>query len=218
MIWNSFFKGTPVSTALFSIIIALSVLALFLFLLKVFQFHRDEINVKRLLRGLNNALKHVRPYEEALQICNSTPGPVARVLAAALIADERGDDDLRTAIDIAALDQIPNVERYVNIISIIGFILPLLGLLGTVLGMMEALQVSTEGTMNMENISQATGLALNTTAAALAVAIPLYAANNYLVARVDSILLDMEKASYEMIDMLKRLHKTTAAHHRTEGA
>ena len=84
------------------VILFCSVVALFIFLKKVFQFHREEINVGELLRGLFNVLRR-DGFVEALTLCDHTPGPAARLLAAAIRAYERGDDDIRKAVDDAAL-------------------------------------------------------------------------------------------------------------------
>ena len=177
------------------VILFCSVVALFIFLKKVFQFHREEINVGELLRGLFNVLRR-DGFVEALTLCDHTPGPAARLLAAAIRAYERGDDDIRKAVDDAALEEIPKLERHINLLSTLGFVLPLIGLPGTVLGMMKVFQVAqTNEAFSATDIAGAVNMALISTAAALAVAIPCYLAYNYLIARVNLITLDMEKAS-----------------------
>ena len=186
------------------VILFCSVVALFIFLKKVFQFHREEINVGELLRGLFNVLRR-DGFVEALTLCDHTPGPAARLLAAAIRAYERGDDDIRKAVDDAALEEIPKLERHINLLSTLGFVLPLIGFLGTVLGMMKVFQVAqTNEAFSATDIAGAVNMALISTAAALAVAIPCYLAYNYLIARVNLITLDMEKASLEMLGFIER--------------
>lgn len=198
--WNLMRDGGPVMW----VILCCSVLALFLFLKKVFQFHREEINVGELLRGLFNVLRR-DGFVEALTLCDHTPGPAARLLAAAIRAYERGDEDIRKAMDDAALEEIPKLERHVNLISTLGFVLPLIGFLGTVLGMMRVFQVAQANeAFSATDIAGAVNMALISTAAALAVAIPCYLAYNYLVARINLITLDMEKASLEMLGFIER--------------
>ena len=111
------------------IILGCSLIAVYYFLEKWFQFHREQINVKELVKGLVNVLKR-DGFIEAISLCDNTPGPVARVLAAAILAYERGDDDLRQAIEDANMEEIPKLERHVNLLATIGYIAPLLGLLG----------------------------------------------------------------------------------------
>ena len=197
------------------VILAGSLIAVFVFLKKVFQFHREEINVRELLRGLFNVLKR-DGFVEAITLCDNTPGPAARLLGAAIPAYERGDEDIRQAIDDAALEEMPKLERHINLLGTIGFVMPLIGFLGTVLGMMRAFQVAANAeALSAERISEAVNMALITTASALVVAIPCYIAYNYLVARVNSITLDMEKASLEIMNFFERreAEKTGALQH-----
>ena len=193
------------------VILFCSVVALFIFLKKVFQFHREEINVGELLRGLFNVLRR-DGFVEALTLCDHTPGPAARLLAAAIRAYERGDDDIRKAVDDAALEEIPKLERHINLLSTLGFVLPLIGFLGTVLGMIKVFQVAqTNEAFSATDIAGAVNMALISTAAALAVAIPCYLAYNYLIARVNLITLDMEKASLEMLGFIERRRREGGA-------
>ena len=186
------------------VILFCSVVALFIFLKKVFQFHREEINIGEVLRGLFNVLRR-DGFVEALTLCDHTPGPAARLLAAAIRAYERGDEDIRKAVDDAALEEIPKLERHINLLGTLGFVLPLIGFFGTVLGMMEVFEAAQGNeSFTATEIAGAVNMALLTTASALAVAIPCYLAYNYLVARVDSITLDMEKASLEMLGFMER--------------
>lgn len=186
------------------VILAGCILALFIFLEKVFQFHREEINVRELLRGLFNVLKR-DGFVEAITLCDNTPGPAARLLGAAILAYERGDEDIRQAIDDAALEELPKLERHVNVLGTIGFVMPLLGFLGTVLGMMRTFQVARTGEyLSAASIAGSVNMALITTASALVVTIPAYIAYNYLVARVNTITLDMEKAALEITAFFDR--------------
>ena len=187
------------------IILICSIISLFVFLMKVFQFHREEINVRELLRGLFNVLKR-EGLVEAITLCDHTPGPAAKLLGAAIVAYQRGDEDIRAAIDEAALEELPKLERHLNILSTLGFVMPLIGLFGTVIGMIkafEAVRVSLSSTA----IAGAVTMALISTAAALAVAIPCYIGYNYLLSRVNTITLDMEKAALEITAFFERRRK-----------
>ena len=193
-------NGSPVLW----LIMVCAVLALAVFLGKVFQFHRDEINVRELLRGLINVLQR-DGLVEALTLCDSTPGPAARLLSAAILAYQRGDGDneIRQAVDEAALDELPKLERRVGFIGTLGFILPLLGFFGTVLGMLDVFKtVQGSEYFSMTAIGDAVSTALITTAAALAAAIPCYLGHNYLVSRINAITVDMEKAALEITSFL----------------
>lgn len=178
-----------------------ALIAMFIFFKKTFQFHREEVNVRELVRGLENVLRR-NGFVEAISLCDNTPGPAARVLSAAILAYERKDEDLKQAIDDACLEEMPKLEKNIDILSTIGFISPLLGLLGTVLGMMETFEtvnVTSSMALSSSELAGTIRMALITTAGGLAVAIPCYVAYNYLVSRVNAITLDMEKAASEIV-------------------
>ena len=178
------------------VIIAAFLLAMVFFLEKVMQFHRDEINVPELLRGLHNTLQR-KALVEALSLCDNTPGPIAKLLGAAILAFQNGED-LSRALDEVAVVEIPRLERHIQVIGTIGFIMPLLGFLGTVLGMTEAFEAVKVSSGMFPELVNAISSALMTTAAGLTGAVICYVAHNYLVARLHTILLDMEKASLEI--------------------
>ena len=187
------------------LILICSVVAVFIFLEKLFYLHRVQINVGDLVRGLINVLKR-NSIVEAISLCDDTQGPAAHVLRASILAYEEGEEDLRQAVDDAALGEIPRLEARMKILATIGYITPLLGLLGTVLGMINVFDtITSKGAMvNASDLANGIGMALLTTAAGLCVAIPCFMAYNYLVSRIESITLDMEKASSEIIYFFKR--------------
>ena len=188
------------------LILLASVLAMFIFLEKWFQFHREQINVGELITGLFNVLRR-DGYVEAITLCDNTPGPVPAVLNAAILARQRGDRKLDNAIESACLDEVARLERHLNILGTIGYIAPLLGLLGTVLGLMEAFQAvnSTASVyLSVTELASAVNQSLITTASGLAVAIFCYAAYNYLHGRLNAITLDIEKSASEIVAFFER--------------
>lgn len=186
-------------------IVAGALLALYFFFEKVMQFHRDEINVPELLRGLGNALKR-NALVEALTLCDNTPGPAAKLLGAAILA-RQNDADLRQAMDEVALVEIPRLEHHVCVIGTIGFVMPFFGLLGTILAMMDAADTAQNASSSFSSLFFALAPSLTITAAALVVAIPCFLAHNYLVARINMITLDMEKAAMEITSIFEKSGK-----------
>jgi biopolymer transport protein ExbB len=179
------------------IILICSIIAMFVFLVKWFQFHREQINVNELIKGLKNVLRR-DGFIEAISLCDNTPGPVARVLGATIVAYQN-DNDIEEAIYNARLTEIPRLENNMNILGTVGYISPLLGLLGTVIGMMRAFNtISKNVHFLVSDISGDIGMALVTTAGGLCVAIPCYIAYNYLSSRIDSMTLEIDKASMEL--------------------
>ena len=188
------------------LILFASITAMFIFFEKWFQFHREQINVGDLITGLFNVLRR-DGYVEAITLCDNTPGPVPAVLNAAILARQRGDSKLDNAIESACLDEVARLERHLNILGTIGYIAPLLGLLGTVLGLMEAFQAvnSTASVyLSVTELASAVNQSLITTASGLAVAVFCYAAYNYLHSRLNAITLDIEKSALEISAFFER--------------
>lgn len=208
-------KGGPVMW----VILACSVAATVVFLEKVFHFHRIQVNVGDLVRGLVNVLKRDN-LVEAVSLCDDTPGPAAHVLRAAILAYEQGGIDLEKAVEDAEISEIPRLESRLSLLATIAYIAPLLGLLGTVLGMIGVFsKISEKGAfVNATDLADNIGMALYTTAAGLCVAIPCYVAYNYLVARIESIVLDMEKASSEILGYFRNRHAPKASTPATHSA
>jgi biopolymer transport protein ExbB len=141
---------------------------------------------------------------EALSICDATPGPVARLVKTAILSRELGRDGVRDALEEAGLLEVPRLEEKLGLMATIAQIAPLVGLLGTVLGFLTVFQrLQEQGAYATSNLL-AGGIweSLLSMAAGLAVAIPTYAGYNYLVNRVNSIVLDMEKASAEIVNLV----------------
>ena len=187
-----------------------AVVALFIFLIKVFQFHRDEISVRELMRGLFNVLKR-NGVVEALTLCDNTPGPGARLLSAGILARQRGDKNIRNAIDDAAMDELPKLERHIPLIGTLSYVFMLLGLLGTVLGMLEAFEaIRASEYFSAGDIGEPLAKALITSAAGLTAAIPCHLAYTYLMVRVKTLTLDMEKAALELTAFYEQQDNGTA--------
>lgn len=193
------------------VILVCGVLALFIFLIKVFQFHRDEISVRELMRGLFNVLQR-NGVVEALTLCDNTPGPVARLLTAGILARQRGDANIRNAIDDAAMDELPKLERHIPLFGTLSYVLILLGLLGTVLGMLDAFEaIQASEHFYAGSVGQPLAKALLSTAAGLTLAIPCHIGYTYLTMRVEALTGDMEKAALELTGFFERQDQEKSA-------
>jgi len=185
------------------LILAASAVAVVVFIQRVLHYHRAQINSMEFLNGVRNVLKRENVVE-ALSICDATPGPVARLVKVAILNREKGREGVREALEEAGLVEVPPLEDKLNLLATIAQITPLMGLLGTVLGFIkifDTLQKS-QTLANLQDVSGGVWEALICTAAGLAVAIPCYAAYNYLVSRVNAIVLDMEKAATEIVNIV----------------
>jgi biopolymer transport protein ExbB len=185
------------------VIMAASAVSLVVFIERVLHYHRAQINSMEFLNGVRNVLKRDNVVE-AISICDATPGPVARLVKVAILNRERGREGVREALEEAGLVEVPPLEEKLNLLATIAQISPLLGLLGTVLGFIHIFShVQAKGTLaHSEMLAGGVWEALICTAAGLALAIPCYAAYNYLVSRVNAIVLDMERAATEITNIL----------------
>jgi biopolymer transport protein ExbB len=184
------------------LILGASATALVVFVQRILHYHRAQINSMEFLNGVRNVLRRENVVE-ALSICDATPGPVARLVKVAILNRERGQEGMREALEEAGLIEVPPLEDKLNLIATIAQISPLMGLLGTVLGFIKIFsELQDKAMANAQDLSGGVWQALICTAAGLAVAIPCYAAYNYLVSRVNAIVLDMEKAATEIINIV----------------
>jgi len=185
------------------IIIFAGAAGIVVFIERALHCHRAQINSTEFLNGVRTVIKRDN-LVEAISICDATPGPVSRLVKTAILNRDFGRDRVRESLEEAGLAEVPRLEERLDLLATIAQLSPLLGLLGTILGFMKAftkLQAEglyAHGGSMTEGISQA----LICCAAGLAVAIPLHAGYNYLVSRVNAIVLDMERAANEIVSIV----------------
>jgi len=185
------------------LLLALCGVAVAVFIERALYYHRSRINATEFLSGVRTVLKRDNVVE-ALAICDATPGPVARLVRTAITNRERGRDGLRETIEDAGRIEVPRLEARLNLLATIAQIAPLLGLLGTVLGFIQMFMQLQEAGLYAHVGQMAKGIwqALISAAAGIAVAIPTHAGYNYLVSRINHIVLDMERAGTEIVNLL----------------
>ncbi len=165
-------------------------------------FHQVQINSVEFLSGVRNVLKSGNPVE-AIAICDATPGPVARLMKAAILNRDAGRERVQEAVEEVGLVEVPKLEARLSVLATLAQIAPLCGLLGTLLGLgsvYRSLQ-ATQGHSAPADLFQGLGESLHAAGTGMAIAIISYAAYNYLVSRVNAIVLDMERASSEALRM-----------------
>ncbi|MCF7848724.1 MAG: MotA/TolQ/ExbB proton channel family protein [Kiritimatiellales bacterium] len=180
-----------------------SIIAAVLFLERVFHLHRAQIKRDDFLGGIYTIVNRGN-MTEAISICDQTPGPVAYVVRTALLHYDEQGEVLKRTIDKAGLSEIPRLEKNLGGLLTIAQIAPLLGLLGTVLGLMMVFMLMNHHAPLAEIGDLAGGIwqALITTAAGLCISIPSFAGYNFLLSRVDAITLDMEHAAEDIYHFL----------------
>ena len=192
-------NGGPV---IWLILIAAATAAV-VFVERVLFCHRAQINSAEFLNGVRTVIKRGNVVE-AISICDATPGPVARLVKAAILNREHGRERVREAVEEAGLTEVPRLEEKLNLLATIAQIAPLLGLFGTVVGFIDIFgQVEQAGLYsNVQLLSHGVWKALICAAAGIGVAIPAHAGYNYLVSRVNKIVLDMERAAAEIVNVV----------------
>ena len=186
--------------AMLWVILFAGAVGIVVFIERYLHCHRSQINSTEFLNGVRTVLKRDNVVE-ALSICDATPGPVSRLVKTAILTRDQGRERVREAIEEAGLTEVPRLEENLNLLATIAQLAPLLGLLGTLLGFMRVFAKLTDAGLNAHVgvLSEGIWQAMICAAAGLAVAIPMHAGYNYLVSRVNSIVLDMERAATEIV-------------------
>ena len=200
--WQLFLKGGPVMWP----ILLCSIYGLGIILEKTWYLHKVTIDTQDFLSKILDKMKR-HQIKEALQDCDATKSPISHILKAGILKYDRTREQIKEAIEDASLYEIPRLEKNLTALATVAHISPLLGLLGTVTGMVRCFQVIQTKATALHPVTPgdlAGGIweALITTVFGLIVAIPAFTAYNYLVSRINSFILEMEKASTELVNFL----------------
>lgn len=192
-------KGGP----LMWLLLFCSILAGAIFLERAIFFHQVTLQLGDFLRGLSELIRHKR-WAEAQMECAGNPMPVTRVLHAAVLRHSAPRAELKDIVQEAGQLEVPKLERNLGMLAGIGVIAPLLGLLGTVTGMIEVFSsISAQsGMTSSTDIAGGIYQSLLTTAAGLIVAVPCALGYSYLSSRVNELMHDMERAGIEVVNLI----------------
>jgi len=201
-LWQIFLAGGPVMWP----ILLCSIFALAITLEKFWHLQKIKIDAQDFLNKILDKMKH-HQVKEAIEICDKTPCPTANILKAGILKYDRPKTQIKEAIEDASLNEIPGLEKNLPALATIAHISPLLGLLGTVTGMIRCFQATQAKAASLRPVLPADlagGVweALLATVLGLIVAIPAFVAYNYLVSRVNNYILEMEKVSTELVNFL----------------
>ena len=200
--WEFMMKGGPIMWP----ILVCSVLAFGILIERLISLRREQIDTKAFMEQISKSLKRNK-IMEALDFCDKTQGPIANILKAGILKHDRSRNEVRETIEDAAIHEVPRLERNLPVLATLAHIAPLLGLLGTVTGMVNAFQVienkaSALNPVNPGDLAGGIWEALLTTVFGLCVAIPTFVAYNYLVSRVDGFVLEMERSATDLLNIL----------------
>ena len=187
-------------------IILCSIFALAIILERAISIYKSRIDTNKFMDEITTALKRNR-INEALEICEQTQGPIARILKTGISKHDRSRQEIREAIEDAGLHEVPRLERNLSALATIAHVSPLLGLLGTVTGMVVTFQIIQQRAVSMHPVdpsvlAQGIWESLITTVAGLIVAIPCFVAYNYLVVKVQNLVVEMEVSATDLVNIL----------------
>ena len=170
---------------------------------RLFFFHRARINVGDLLVGLSHHIRR-RAFAEALHEAARAPGPVARVAHSTLLRYYLPRADLRDVAQEAGQLEVPRIEKNIRAILGAALLAPLVGMLGTLVGMLETFQKVSEkgGFTGPAELSAGVFMALITSVIGLTVAVPLYLFYLYFLGRAKRLVHRIERAGIEMVHLI----------------
>ncbi len=186
-------------------ILLCSVLALAIFLERLIRFARLRIGGNRLVQKISRHVKNGED-QQAYELAGKSNTPMGRILGQAMEVKDQDKETLETVIVHATDEEVRGLSRYLQVLATIGNIAPLLGLLGTVLGMIKAFMVIQQmgGKVNAAVLAGGIWEAMLTTALGLAVALPTIVAHSYLATRVDKYEAQLQDGTVTFIKTLGR--------------
>jgi len=183
-------------------IVACSILALAIILERFWTLRPSRVEPPETLNELWRWIKKKELNGRKLKALQGS-SPLGRVLAAGLLNAKHGRDIMKESIEHEATQVIHELERFLNPLGTVATITPLLGLLGTVIGMIKVFaEIQLAGVGNAGNLAGGISEALITTAAGLSVAIPTLIAHRHFIARVDELVVNMEQEAIKLVEVV----------------
>ena len=178
------------------------ILGLALAIERIIYLNMATTNSAKLVEGIEEALGK-GGEEAAKEVCRNTRGPVATIFYQGLDRSAGSYEEVAKAIEDYGSVEMSKLERGLSWISLFIALAPMLGFMGTVIGMISAFdKIAEANTINASIVAGGIKVALITTVSGLIVAIILQIFYNYILSKIDSIVLDMEEASMDLVDLL----------------
>jgi biopolymer transport protein ExbB len=194
---NFISQGGPVMNPLLFI----SLLGFILFIERSLFLHKGQIGTQDFLSGIKNLVRKKR-LVEALTLCEDTPGPMARIMKSALLNYGKSRETIRSAIQSAAIVEIPTLERRIGTIAALAKVAPLLGFLGTLIAALQALYLLESFNGDSGVLSRLLAEALITSASGLAISVMAMLAYHFLSGRVRALVHDFEWVGHDIHEFL----------------
>lgn len=179
-----------------------SVLALAIILERFWSLRDSRIAPPQALNELWLWIKKKELNGKRLKTLQAS-SPMGRVLASGLLNAKHGREVMKESIEHEASQVVHQLERFLNPLGTVATITPLLGLLGTVIGMIKVFaEIQLAGVGNAGNLAGGISEALITTASGLTVAIPALIAHRYFIRRVDALVVNMEQEAIKLVEVV----------------
>jgi biopolymer transport protein ExbB len=183
------------------------VIGILVIIWKFFALTAKGSSTRKVLREVDELLSGQR-VDEALELTRESNSPGANILYAGLERHEEGTERVMKAIENQGLIELSKLEKGLVVLATLTNVGPLLGFLGTVIGMIIAFQsIEAAGEVEATLVAGGIKVALLTTATGLTIAIPMSIFHNYFVARIDALVIDMEESAQKMIDALHAIER-----------
>lgn len=179
----------------------ISLLGFVLFIERSLFLHKGQIGTQDFLSGIKNLVRKKR-LVEALTLCEDTPGPMARIMKSALLNYGKSRETIRSAIQSAAIVEIPTLERRIGTIAALARVAPLLGFLGTLIASLQALYLLESFNGDSGVLSRLLAEALITSASGLAISVMAMLAYHFLSGRVRALVHDFEWVGHDIHEFL----------------
>jgi biopolymer transport protein ExbB len=198
---NLFWQGGPV----FWLLVFAGVAAVIVFFERLLHLRRAQIDYDDFLKGVCNVLENGN-VDEAMAICEETPGPVAAVTLTAIRHRNGSLEAMREAVDNKGRAELSRMERRLASLAVTCQTAPLLGLLGTILGIVKIVQDMNAQAPVIQSTDLTAGLmhALLAAVAGLMVAVPCHIMYALLMVRIERLVLDMEASASEIVAFLTK--------------
>lgn len=186
-------------------ILVCSVVALIIIFERLWSLQRKRIFRFDILDTIEQLLREHK-IPEATTLCKRHDSTMTRLVLVALLNSDRPKAEIKELIEDHGRQEVPFLERYLTMLGTIASISPFLGLLGTVVGLLRVFDAISQegGVTNAAILSSGIQNALITTVAGLCVAIPSLVAYNYFARRAESLVLEVERISLRLLNILKR--------------
>ena len=169
---------------------------------RVYTLFRASVNTKKFMTDVRTAL-HDEGRDKAVEVCSNTRGPVAEIFHAGLSRAHRGIEAVEKGIENAGTIEMAFLEKNMVWLSTVVTLAPMLGFTGTVAGMIQAFDdIKAANDISPAVVAGGISIALLTTLFGLVVAIIIQTFQNFLISRVDKLIIDMEENSVMLIDEL----------------